>query len=255
MDGAYYFAARFGEGLMIYLRSFIFNVIFYTTMILFLIIGSPVLLMPRIYAIRALQAWGHTANWLMKVICGIEVELRGIENIPPGPLLVVGKHQSVWETFALPTMFNDPCMVEKKELFYIPIYGWPYTYKFKMIGVDRKAGSKALKDLIRRGKEEIARGRQIIILPEGTRRAVGAEADYKPGAAALYNALGVPCVAYGLNAGLFWPRRKFLRKPGKIVIEFAPPFPSGLPRKEFDRLMQDTIESITNRLVEESIRP
>ena len=142
-------------------------------------------------------------------------------------------------------------MVVKTELFYIPIYGWPYSYKFKMIGVDRSAGSKALKDLIKRGREEIARGRQIIILPEGTRRAVGAEPDYKPGAAALYNALGVPCIAFGLNAGLFWPRRQFLRPPGKIVIEFSKPFPAGLPRKEFERQMQDAIEGISNRLVAE----
>ncbi|MEO9168266.1 MAG: lysophospholipid acyltransferase family protein [Aestuariivirga sp.] len=237
---------------MIFLRSLIFNATFYVAMILFLIVFSPVLLMPRIYAIRALQLWGRSANWLMTTICRIEIEVRGQENIPPGPLLVVGKHQSIWETFALPPLFDDPCMVEKKELFYIPIYGWPYTYKFKMIGVDRSAGSKALKDLIKRGKEEIARGRQIIILPEGTRRAVGAEPDYKPGAAALYNALGVPCVAFGLNAGLFWPRRQFLRRPGKIVIEFSKPLPAGLPRKQFDKLMQETIEGITNRLISEN---
>jgi len=237
---------------MIFVRSLIFNIAFYVMMLLFLLVCSPVLLMPRIYAIRALQAWGRTANWLMTNICGIEIEVRGAENIPAGPLLVVGKHQSVWETFALPPLFNDPCMVEKKELFYIPIYGWPYTYKFRMIGVDRSAGSKALKDLIKRGREEVAVGRQIIILPEGTRRPVGAEPDYKPGAAALYNALGVPCVAFGLNAGLFWPRRQFLRLPGKLVIEFAKPMPAGLPRREFERQMQETIEGITNRLVSET---
>lgn len=237
---------------MIFIRSLVFNLSFYVLMILLLLVCSPVLLMPRIYAIRALQLWGRTANWLMTTICAIEVEVRGAENIPSGPLLVVGKHQSVWETFALPFMFDDPCMVEKKELFYIPIYGWPYTYKFRMIGVDRKAGSKALKDLIKRAREEIGLGRQIIILPEGTRRAVGAPPDYKAGAAALYTALGVPCVAFGLNAGLFWPRRQFLRRPGKLIIEFSKPFPAGLARRDFDRLMQETIEEITNRLVYEN---
>lgn len=251
MDGALYVAARIGKPTMIFIRSLIFNVAFYTVMVLFLILASPVLLMPRIYAIRALQVWGRTANWLLTTICKIEVEVRGAENIPAGPLLVVGKHQSVWETFALPTLFDDPCMVEKIELFYIPIYGWPYTYKFKMIGVDRSAGSKALKDLIKRGREEIARGRQIIILPEGTRRAVGAEPSYKAGAGALYNALGVPCVVFGLNAGQFWPRRQFLRRPGRIVIEFSKPLPAGLQRKEFEHLMQETIEAITNRLTSE----
>ena len=237
---------------MIWIRSLIFNVAFYAALVVFLTVCSPVLLMPRIYAIRALQAWGRTANWLLTTICNIKIEVRGYENIPDGPLLVVGKHQSLWETLILPTLFNDPCMVEKKELFYIPIYGWPYTYKFRMIGVDRNAGSKALKDLIARGREEIAAGRQIIILPEGTRKAVGAPPDYKSGAAALYAALEVPCVPFGLNAGLFWPRRTFLRFPGTIVIEFGKLIPSGLPRKEFQQQMEATIEGITNRLVFEN---
>ncbi len=234
---------------MIWMRSLVFNVAFYVMLIVFLIVCAPVLLMPRIYAIRALQAWGLTANWLMRTVCHIKVEVRGRENIPEGPLLVAGKHQSLWETLMLPTLFNDPCMVEKKELFYIPIYGWPYTYKFRMIGVDRAAGSKALKELIARGREEIAAGRQIIILPEGTRKAVGAVPDYKPGAAALYTALNVPCIPFGLNAGLFWPRRTFLRFPGTIIIEFGKVIPPGLARKAFQQQMQTAIEGITEALI------
>ena len=233
---------------MIWIRSLVFNIIFYVMMVLFLILCSPVLLMPRIHAIRALQAWGRTANWLMTTICKIRVEVRGADNIPDGPLLVVGKHQSLWETLMLPTLFDDPCMVEKKELFYIPVYGWPYTYKFRMIGVDRSAGAKALKDLVLRGRQEISANRQIIILPEGTRRAVGAPPDYKAGAAALYAALNVPCVPFGLNAGLFWPRRTFLRYPGTIIIEFGKVIPAGMPRKAFQELMETTVETITNRL-------
>ncbi len=234
---------------MIFARSLVFNVLFYINTILFLVLGLPVLLMPRIYAIRTLQAWGRTSNWLLAAICNLKVDVRGLENIPAGPLLVVGKHQSMWETFTLPTLLDDPCMVLKRELFYIPIYGWPYIFKFGMIGVDRSGGSKSLKDLIARGKEEAARGRQIVILPEGTRRSVGAAPDYKPGAAALYAALNVPCVPFGLNAGIFWPRRKFLRYPGTIVMEFGKPIPPGLPRKEFQIQMEGDIESITNRLV------
>lgn len=237
---------------MIWFRSLVFNFSFYVMMILFLIVCSPTLLMPRIYAIRALQAWGRTANWLLKTMCNIKVEVRGAENIPPGPLLVAGKHQSLWETLMLPTLFDDPCMVEKKELFYIPIYGWPYTYKFRMIGVDRSAGSKALKSLIARGREELAAGRQIIILPEGTRKAVGADPDYKPGAAALYAALNVPCIPFGLNAGLVWPRRTFRRFPGTIIIEFGKAIPPGLPRKAFQQQMELAIEGITAKLISEN---
>lgn len=232
------------------LRSIIFKITFYVMLALFLILGSPLLLMRRIDAIRGLQAWGRTLNWLLRVICNIRVEVRGAENIPDGPLLVVGKHQSTWETFALPALFNDPCMVEKKELFYVPVFGWPWTYKFRMIGVVRSAGATALKDLIRRAKEEIADGRQIIILPEGTRSAVGAPTNYKPGASALYTNLDVPCLPFGLNAGLCWPRRGGL-KPGTIVVEFGKVIPPGLARKPFEAQMQDAIENITNRLVAE----
>ncbi len=234
---------------MIVARSIIFNVLFYLVLVLFLLVGSPTLLLPRIYSIRALQLWGRVSIWMLRVICNIKMEVRGQENLINQPMIVAGKHQSAWETFAIPPLLNDPCMVLKRELFYVPIYGWPYAYKFKMIGVDRSGGSKSLKDLIARAREEIARGRQIVIMPEGTRKAVGAPPDYKPGAAALYTGLHVPCVPFGLNAGQFWPRRKFLRYPGTIVIEFGAPIPAGLPRKEFQKKLQDAVESITQRLI------
>src|SRR5688572_21360558 len=114
-------------------------------------------------------------------------------------------------------------------------------HKFRMIGVERGAGTVALRDLIARAKEEIARDRQIVIMPEGTRRAPGDPPDYKPGAAALYAALRVPCVPFSLNSGLFWPRRKFLRYPGTIVLEFLAAIPPGLPRKEFQARLEQVI--------------
>lgn len=236
---------------MIVFRSIIFNFLFYLVLLLFLLLGSPTLIMPRIYSIRALQLWGRVSIWMLRIICNIKMEVRGQENLANGPLIIAGKHQSAWETFAIPPLLNDPCMVLKRELFYVPIYGWPYAFKFKMIGVDRAGGAKSLKDLIARGRAEIARGRQIVIMPEGTRKPVGAVPDYKPGAAALYTGLNVPCVPFGLNAGLFWPRRKFLRYPGTIVIEFGKAIPAGLPRKEFQKRLQDTVESITNQLISE----
>jgi 1-acyl-sn-glycerol-3-phosphate acyltransferase len=123
--------------------------------------------------------------------------------------------------------------------------------KFKMIAVERSAGPSALRNLIKRAREEVARGRQIVIMPEGTRRAPDDPPDYKPGATALYGALGVACVPFGLNAGLFWPRRKFIRNPGTIIIEFLPPIPAGLPRAEFQRRLQEQIEASTTALVAE----
>jgi 1-acyl-sn-glycerol-3-phosphate acyltransferase len=235
---------------VIYLRSFIFNIVFYINLILFLVIGSPLFFGPRIWAIRGLQAWGASSVWWMKVICGTSMEVRGREHIPQGAALVAGKHQSFWETFAILPLVNDPCMVLKKELTYIPLFGW-FIFKFKHIAVERTAGTAALRNLITRAKEEMARNRQIVIMPEGTRKGPDDPPDYKPGAAALYAALNVPCVPFALNAGLFWPRRKFLRYPGTIVVEFLPPIPAGLKRQEFQQKLQDAIETSTRALVAE----
>jgi 1-acyl-sn-glycerol-3-phosphate acyltransferase len=236
---------------MIVLRSIIFNIVFYMNLALFLIFGSWLFLCPRIWAIRGSQTWARSSLWLLEFICNIKIEVRGRENILSGPCLVAGKHQSFWETFAVLPLFDDPCMVLKRELTFIPLFGW-FCLKFKMIAVERSAGSAALRKLVARGKEEIARGRAIIIMPEGTRRGVDAPPDYKPGAAALYNALDVPCVPFGLNSGLFWPRRKFLRNPGTIVVEFLPAIPAGLPRKEFQKRLEAEIETSSTRLISEA---
>jgi 1-acyl-sn-glycerol-3-phosphate acyltransferase len=236
---------------MTILRSIIFNIIFYVNLALFLIFGSWLFLCPRIWAIRGLQAWAKSSLWLLESICNIKFEVRGRENILAGPCLVAGKHQSFWETFAVLPLFDDPCMVLKRELTFIPLFGW-FCLKFKMIAVERSAGSAALRKLVARGKEEIVRGRAIIIMPEGTRRGVDDPPDYKPGAAALYNALDVPCVPFGLNSGLFWPRRKFLRNPGTIIVEFLPAIPTGLPRKEFQKRLEAAIETSSTRLISEA---
>jgi 1-acyl-sn-glycerol-3-phosphate acyltransferase len=236
---------------MIVLRSIIFNIIFYLNLALFLVLGSWLFLCPRIWAIRGLQAWARSSLWLLNIFCNVRIEVRGRENILEGPCLVAGKHQSFWETFAVLPLFDDPCMVLKRELTFIPLFGW-FCLKFRMIAVERSAGSAALRKLVARGKEEIARGRAIIIMPEGTRRGVDDAPDYKPGAAALYNALGVPCVSFGLNSGLFWPRRKFLRNPGTIVVEFLPAIPAGLPRKEFQQRLETAIETCSTRLISEA---
>ena len=236
---------------MIVLRSIVFNLIFYLNLVLFLVLGSWLLLCPRIWAIRALQIWASSSLWWLKVICTTKIEVRGRENILGGPCLVAGKHQSLWETFAVLPLFDDPCMVLKRELTFVPFFGW-FCLKFKMIAVVRSAASAALRKLVALGKVEIARGRAIIIMPEGTRRGVDDPPDYRPGAAALYNALNVPCVPFGLNSGLFWPRRKFLRFPGTIVVEFMPAIAAGLPRKEFQKQLEAAIEASSARLLAEA---
>jgi 1-acyl-sn-glycerol-3-phosphate acyltransferase len=232
-------------------RSAVFNLIFYLNLVVFLVLGSPLFLAPHSWAIAGLKLWARSSLWWLKVICRTHMEVRGLQNIPQGAVLIAGKHQSFWETFAILPLLNDPCMVLKRELTLIPMFGW-FILKFRMIAVERAAGSAALRNLIKRGKQEVETGRQIVILPEGTRRASDDPPDYKPGAAALYGQLDLACVPFGLNAGVFWPRRKFLRFPGTIVIEFLPALPAGLPRAEFQRRLQEAIETSTMALVAEA---
>jgi 1-acyl-sn-glycerol-3-phosphate acyltransferase len=235
---------------VIYVRSALFNVCFYVNLVLFLVLGSCFLFTPRKWSIRALQFWARSSIFWLRVIADIRMEVRGSENIPKGACLVAGKHQSFWETFAILPLLDDPAMILKKELTYIPFFGW-FIYKFRMIPVQRSAGTQALRAMIARAVDEIAAGRQVVIMPEGTRRAPDDAPDYKPGAAALYSRLGVPCVPFALNSGLFWPRRQFVRRPGTIVISFLPPIPPGLTRQAFQDKLEEVIEAETRKLVAE----
>lgn len=236
--------------LVLYIRSLFFNIAFYLVLILFLVGGLPVFLLPHKAAMRAAQLWGKASFVLMRLFAGISIEIRGREHLSPGTLLVASKHQSLWETFALLTLFDDPAMVLKKELTYIPLFGW-FTLKFKFLTVDRSAGSSALKHLIQQAKKTRDDHRQIIIFPEGTRKAPDAEADYKSGVAALYNSLEIDCLPIALNSGLYWPRRSFLRYPGTIIVEILPPMKAGMPRRKFMAALETTIEEATTKLVAE----
>ena len=238
---------------MIAVRSFVFNVVFYVNLALFLLLGSWFYVTPRKWSIRALQAWASTSTFLLRVIAGVRMEVRGAENIPQGPCIVAGKHQSAWETFAILPLLDDPAMVLKKELSYIPFFGW-FIYKFRMIPVERTAGSAAMRRMLDAAEREIRAGRQIVIMPEGTRRAPDDPPAYKPGAMALYARLGVQCVPFALNSGVFWPRRRFLRHPGTIVVSFLPPIEAGLDRKVFQERLISAIENETTKLVAEGRR-
>jgi 1-acyl-sn-glycerol-3-phosphate acyltransferase len=159
----------------------------------------------------------------------------------------------MWETFALLQFFDRPLFIYKRELGFIPMFGW-YLIKSKMIGVDRSGGMRSLMEMARRAPQEVRGGRQLIIFPEGTRTAVGAPPDYKTGVGQIYVNSGVPCVPVALNSGLFWPRRTFMRYPGTLVVEFLDPLPPGLSRKDFIERISTSIEAATNRIVEAARR-
>jgi len=180
-------------------RSLLFNVLFYVTTVLFVLLGSPLLFGPRRWAMAALALHGRFELWLLRTIVGTKLEVRGLEKLPAGACLVAAKHQSAWETFGLMPLFRDPALLMKRELFWIPFHGW-FSQKFEMIPVDRDRGPSALRRMLREAKKRAAQGREIIIFPEGTRRAPGAPPDYKTGVVLLYEALGIPCVPVALNS-------------------------------------------------------
>lgn len=237
---------------MLVLRSLAFNILFYGVLILWLIFGVlPSLLLPRRVLLAVALAWASTSLWLLRVVAGTRCEISGLENIPEGGLMVAAKHQSFLETFALVTVFRNPVFILKRELTWIPFFGWALT-KMRMIPVNRGARARALSHVTRRAKVELGQnGRQLLIFPEGTRRAPGAPPAYKFGVAHIYAELGVPCVPVALNTGLYWPRRKFLRRPGTVHIEILPPIPAGLDKVSFQQRLQETIETASDRLLAE----
>src|SRR5262245_276316 len=234
-------------------RSLLFNILFYVTTTLFVVLGSPLFFAPRRWAMAALAVHGRFELWLLKIICGIKLEVRGREKLPQEACLVAAKHQSAWETFGLIPLFRDPALLMKRELFWIPFHGW-FSHKFGMIPVDRDKGPAALRRMVREAKLRVAQGREIIIFPEGTRRAPGAAPDYKTGVVLLYQTLQIPCVPLALNSGAFWPRRSLALRPGTVVVEFLDPIPPGLPKGEFLDRLSRSIETASARLLVEAKR-
>jgi len=232
----------------IFLRSLVFNILFYLVFLSWAIVALPTFAMPRGAMLRVANWWAQSNIFLMRTICNIKVEFRGAEKIPRGPLIVASKHQSMWETISLLHFFEAPFFAVKRELLFIPLFGL-FLIKTRMIAIDRSAGGRALIRMARRAAEEVRSGRQFVIFPEGTRKAVGAPPQYKGGLGLIYVDCGVPCLPVALNSGLFWPRRTFMRYPGTLVVEFLDPLPPGLPRDQFLDHVQTVIEAATNRIV------
>ena len=235
---------------MILLRSILFNIAFYINLVVWLTIALPTFFMPYYAIVNVAKAWGRCNLFLLRTICGLKAEFRGVEKIPRGGALIASKHQSTWETFALLWMFEDPTFILKRELTWIPLFGW-CLWKAEMIPVNRGARGPALAAMTERAKLEVQRGRQIVIFPEGTRRPPGAEPMYKFGVTHLYAETGVPCVPVALNSGLFWPRRSFRRFPGTVVVQVCDPIAPGLEKAVFMTRLQDEIESASAKLLEE----
>ncbi len=233
------------------LRAALFQASFYVWTFVLCLFGLPFMLTSRRRAWVVGRLWGKVSLFLLRTITGTRLEPRGLHNIPKGACLVASKHQSALETLALYSFFEDPTYILKKELMYVPLFGW-WMLKFAQIPIARKKGRSALEQMVARGREAVAEDRQILIFPEGTRKSPGEAPNYKFGVTRLYRELGVPCVPVAINAGVFWPRRRVSLTPGVTVMEFLPPIPSGLTEAEFSARLQTAIETASDALLVEA---
>ncbi len=233
---------------MTFIRSLIFFLVqlvwtpIYASMVVFIF---P---LPPHTRYRIATGLAYSTMWLLRVICGIKMEVRGAENIPKEPHIVLCKHQSAWETFSLQTVFPDQVWVLKRELLWLPFFGWGLAVT-SPIAIDRSKGKQAMKQLLEQGKDRLARGFCVVIFPEGTRMPYGVHGKYKIGGAMLGESSGAPVVPVAHNAGKFWGRNAFLKHPGTIVMSIGQPIdPKGLKADEINRRVEDWIENEMTKL-------
>jgi len=197
---------------------------------------------------RIITTWSRIVVWLAEVICGIRYEVKGLERLPRRPSIVLGKHQSAWETLAFQVFLPPQVWVLRRSLLRVPFFGWGLAMA-SPIAIDRSAGMQALKQTLEQGRDRLARGFWIIIFPEGTRVAPGQRAKYQVGGAWLAAKTGAPVVPIAHNAGRLWRRNAFLKFPGIITVSIGEPIdPAGLKPEELNRRVEDWIESEVARL-------
>jgi len=235
---------------MSWARAFAFNFAFFAWTAIIGTLGLPFLLTPRAVTMRFGRFWASSVLVLLKVIVGLEHEIRGLDRVPRGGCIIAMKHQSAWDTLILPVVLGDPAVVLKRELLLLPFFGW-YAARAGSIAIDRKAGAGALRRMLAKARPVAAAGRPIVIFPEGTRVAAGERRPYQPGAAALYQALALPLVPAAVNSGLYWGRRSFVKRPGRIILEFLDPIPPGRTRPRVMAELERRIETATAALLRE----
>ena len=233
------------------LRSVVFAAVFYLWSSLLSPPYLPLMLLPRRYFWRCCLSWCRSCLSIIKWVGGIDYEVRGIENLPDGPVILASKHQSAWDTLIYNALVLDCAYVVKRELLRFPFFGW-FLWRVGMIGVDREGGASVLKTLVAEARERLAAGRSIVVFPQGTRTPPGEDRPYLVGIAALYGKCDVPVVPIALNSGVYWPRRKFLKYPGTIVVEFLAPIEPGLDRREFMKILRERIEPAADKLCREA---
>jgi len=202
-------------------RSSLFMVGMVPTTVLFALLGLLTFPFPYRWRYAVITRWTTFNLWWLKVTCNVSYEVEGKENIPAGPAVILSKHQSAFETMVYQRIFPPHVWLLKRELLWVPFFGWGLAM-LEPIAIDRKAGRRALQQLLEIGTRRLAAGRWVVIFPEGTRVMPGERGRYAPGGAMLAVRSGCPVVPVAHNAGEFWPRRGFVKRPGTIRIVIGP---------------------------------
>ena len=211
-------------------------------------LSLPFLFLPSKSIALPAKIWIKGIFICLKYICGVTHEIRGLTNLSDEPVIIVSKHQSAFETFALYYYLKKSFFIHKKQLFYIPIFG-QYLMKHNMVSIDRGGQASTMRKMITDVKKKLDSGSTIIIFPEGTRKKPGAKADYKTGFIGIYNTSKRKLQPVALNSGLFWQKGLKVIKKGHIIIEFLPQIDIGLDKKEVLNKVENSIESATNKLL------
>jgi len=240
------------------LRSIAFNILYLTGSLFLSIILLWAFVFPpkKCTAIIAKYYGGYIA-WIEKYVLGLQLELRGLENLPKDtPYIIAAKHQSAYETLKLPFSrdFLYPVIVLKKELTYLPLWGM-YPKRMGLVAINRGEGMESMRAMSEGCKNAVKDGRSICIFPQGTRVKPGDTKPYKAGLAKVYRDVGVPVVPMALNSGVFWGRNAFFKKPGTVVFEFLPPIPAGEPPLQMMERLERELEAASDKLVVEAGGP
>ncbi|MDT3670855.1 MAG: lysophospholipid acyltransferase family protein [Aromatoleum sp.] len=233
---------------MILLRSLLFAIVLAIVTPPYAIFGFLTFPLPPRVRHRIITSWAPLVMWFVWHLLGIRYKVLGRENIPAGPAVILSKHQSAWETMALQVIFPPLCFVLKRELLKVPFFGWGLA-QIPGIAIDRKAGKDALAQVVEQGRARLAEGFWVVVFPEGTRVAPGTTRRYKPGGAWLAQKAGVPVVPVAHNAGEFWRRNAFLKRPGEITVSVGPVIdPTGLEAAEVNARAEAWVEDEMRRL-------
>jgi 1-acyl-sn-glycerol-3-phosphate acyltransferase len=198
--------------------------------------------LPRMARYRVISGWSRLIIYLARTVLGIEWRVEGAEHLPSRPAVVLAKHQSAWETLAFQLIFPPQVLVIKRELLWIPFFGWGLAL-MSPIAIDRTRGFPALREMARRGRERLAQGFWVVVFPEGTRVRPGERREYQLGGAWLAAACGAPVVPVAHNAGLYWPRNAFVKRPGTVTVKIGPTIDAAnRDPKTINKLAEEWIE-------------